>query len=41
MPLKLAQGVTIGIDNVARTPTIPTAGGMLTTLQNVLEKTHV
>ena len=41
IPLMLAQGVTIGIDNIARTPTIPTAGGMLTTLSNVLEKTHV
>ena len=41
MPLKLAQGVTIGIDNESRTPTIPTAGGVLERLQNTLDKTHV
>jgi len=41
MPLKLAQGITIGIDNESRTPTIPTAGGVLERLQNTLDKTHV
>lgn len=41
IPMKLAQGITVGIDNESRTPTIPTAGGMLERLQNTLDKTHV
>ena len=41
IPLKLAQGITIGIDNESRTPTIPTAKGILSRLSNVLSKTHV
>lgn len=41
IPLILAQGITIGIDDVSRTPTIPTVGGILTQLQSGLEKTHV
>ena len=41
IPLKLAQGITIGIDNESRTPTIPTARGVLDRLANVLDKTHV
>lgn len=41
IPLKLAQGITIGIDNEARTPTIPTAGGVLERLSDSLDKTHV
>ena len=30
MPLTLAQGVVIGLDNESRTPTLPTLGGVLT-----------
>jgi hypothetical protein len=41
MPLKLAQGITLGVDIESRTPTIPTLGGVLSRLENVLEKTHV
>lgn len=41
MPLVLAQGITIGIDNESRTPTIPTMGGLLSSLQNTLDRTHV
>ena len=41
IPLVLAQGITIGIDKESRTPTIPTAGGILTKLGDNLEKTHV
>lgn len=41
IPLVLAQGVTLGIDKESRTPTIPTAGGVLTRLQNTLSSTHV
>ena len=41
IPTKLAQGITIGIDNESRTPTIPTWGGVLDRLSNTLDKTHV
>lgn len=41
IPSVLAQGITIGIDKESRTPTIPTAGGILTQLGDNLEKTHV
>lgn len=41
IPSVLAQGVTIGIDNESKTPTIPTMGGVLQELNNSLEKTHV
>ena len=41
MPLVLAQGITLGIDKESRTPTIPTAGNILTRLQNVLSNSHV
>ena len=41
MPLVLAQGITLGIDRESRTPTIPTAGGVLARLQNVLPNSHV
>ena len=41
MPLILAQGITIGIDQVSRTPTIPTSEGFLHNLQNALDYTHV
>ena len=32
MPLTLAQGITIGLDKEARTPTIPTIGGIINEL---------
>ena len=41
IPVKLAQGITVGIDNESRTPTIPTAGGALERLSNTLEQTYV
>ena len=41
IPSILAQGITIGIDKESRTPTIPTAGGILSQLGDNLEKTHV
>lgn len=41
IPLILTQGITIGIDNESRTPTIPTAGGILSDLSNELGQTHV
>ena len=41
MPLVLAQGITLGVDKESRTPTIPTAGGVLSRLQNVLPNSHV
>lgn len=41
IPLVLAQGLTLGIDKESRTPTIPTAGGILQRLQNTLSSTHV
>lgn len=41
IPSVLAQGVTIGIDNESKTPTIPTIGGVLQELNDSLEKTHV
>lgn len=41
IPTILAQGITIGIDQNAYTPTIPTAGGLLETLKDSLDKTHV
>ena len=33
MPLTLAQGITIGLDNESRTPTLPTLGGVLSDVQ--------
>lgn len=41
IPLILAQGITIGIDQESRLPTIPTAGGILDTIQSSLNYTHV
>ena len=41
IPTILAQGITIGIDQTSYTPTIPTAGGLLDTLKNSLDKTYV
>ena len=41
IPMILAQGITIGIDKESRTPTIPTSGGILTTLASQLSYTHV
>jgi hypothetical protein len=42
MPLKLMQGVTIGIDKVSRTPCIATQGGFLADIRNSLNgSTHV
>lgn len=41
IPTILAQGITIGIDQTSYTPTIPTAGGILDTLKNSLDKTYV
>lgn len=41
IPTILAQGITVGIDNESRTPTIPTANGFLTEIESTLEKTHV
>ena len=41
IPLILAQGITIGIDQESHTPTVPTAGGVLDTIQNSLQYTHV
>ena len=41
IPSILAQGITIGIDQESRTPTIPTAGGILSKLSDKLDKTHV
>lgn len=41
IPLILAQGITIGIDNESGTPTIPTRGGILERLEDTLEKSHV
>lgn len=40
IPTILAQGFSIGIDKVSRTPCIPTADGMLARLNN-LDKTYV
>lgn len=36
IPTILAQGITIGIDNVSNTPTIPTKGGMLEQIAQTL-----
>lgn len=41
IPTILAQGITIGIDKEARTPTIPTADGFLSELSESLSMTHV
>lgn len=41
IPTILAQGITIGIDQESRTPTIPTAGGVLDTIRNSLSYTHM
>ena len=41
IPLILAQGITVGIDNESGTPTIPTRGGILERLEDTLEKSHV
>lgn len=37
IPTTLCQGITIGIDNVAHTPTIPTQGGFLTEMADNLD----
>jgi len=41
MPMLLVQGVTLGIDKHSRTPTIPTAGPILSSQASKLEKTNV
>lgn len=41
IPMILAQGITIGIDQESHTPTIPTAGGVLDTIQSSLLNTYV
>lgn len=41
IPTILAQGITLGIDQTAYTPTIPTAGGDLDKLKDALDKTYV
>ena len=41
IPTILAQGITIGIDQNAFTPCVPTADGYLNELSESLEKTHV
>lgn len=41
IPTILAQGITIGIDKEAKTPTIPTADGFLSELSESLSMTHV
>ena len=41
IPLILAQGITVGVDNESGTPTIPTRGGILERLEDTLEKSHV
>lgn len=41
IPTILAQGITLGLDQNAYTPTIPTAGGLLEQLANSLDKTYV
>lgn len=38
IPTILCQGITIGIDNISNTPTLPTQGGFLTELANSLDK---
>lgn len=37
IPTILAQGITVGIDDVSRTPTIPTCNGYLTDLSDTLD----
>ena len=37
IPTILAQGITIGVDNISNTPTIPTKGGMLDQLGDSLK----
>lgn len=41
IPTILAQGITIGLDKESRTPTIPTARGILDDLSDSLESTYV
>ena len=41
IPLVLAQGITLGVDQESHTPMVATAGGFLTELQNSLDETHV
>ena len=41
IPTILAQGITVGIDKNSHTPTIPTAKGFLTDLQDSLKTTYV
>lgn len=41
IPTILAQGITIGIDKEAKTPTIPTADGFLSEVPESLSMTHV
>lgn len=42
IPTILAQGITIGIDEVSRTPTLPTKGGIIDSIKDAnLDKTHM
>ena len=42
IPTILAQGLTIGIDEISRTPTIPTKGGIIDQIQDYeLDKTYI
>ena len=41
IPTILTQAVTIGIDNQSRTPTLPTAGGIIEEYQDLFQNTHV
>lgn len=41
MPMLLVQGVTLGVDKHSRTPTIPTAGPILSSQASKLQKTNV
>lgn len=42
LPTVLAQGITIGIDKIARTPTLPTKGGIIDSIKDLdLDKTYI
>lgn len=42
IPTILAQGLTIGVDSISHTPTIPTKGGLIDSIRDSgLDKTHV
>lgn len=41
IPTILAQGITIGLDKVSNTPTVPTCGGMLSQLSESLDQSYV